>query len=71
MLRADFRPDSDIDILIDLEPDAPIGLFEMADMQLELSDMTRRKVDLRTPQDLSKYFRNKVVEEAEVLYERN
>ncbi len=43
----------------------------MADMQLELSDMTRRKVDLRTPQDLSKYFRNKVVEEAEVLYERN
>jgi predicted nucleotidyltransferase len=71
VLRDDFRPDSDIDILIDLEPGAPIGLFEMADMELELSDMIRRKVDLRTPQDLSKYFRNKVVAEAEVLYERN
>jgi predicted nucleotidyltransferase len=41
-----------------------------ADMELQLSDMLGRKVDLRTPQDLSKYFRNKVIEEAEVLYER-
>jgi uncharacterized protein len=71
VLRDDFRPDSDIDILVDLEPGAPIGLFEMADMELQLSDMVGRKVDLRTPQDLSKYFRNKVIEEAEVLYERN
>jgi predicted nucleotidyltransferase len=69
VLLDDFRPDSDIDILIDLESGAPIGLFEMADMELELSDMIKRKVDLRTPQDLSKYFRNKVVEESKVLYE--
>jgi predicted nucleotidyltransferase len=69
VLLDDFRPDSDIDILIDLESGAPIGLFEMADMELELSDMINRKVDLRTPQDLSKYFRNKVVEESKVLYE--
>jgi len=71
ILRDDFRSDSDIDILVDLEPGAPIGLFEMADMELQLSDMAGRKVDLRTPQDLSKYFRNKVVREAEVLYERS
>jgi hypothetical protein len=71
ILRDDFRSDSDIDILVDLEPGAPIGLFEMADMELQLSDMAGRKVDLRTPQDLSKYFRDKVVKEAEVLYERS
>ena len=70
ILRDDFRSDSDIDILVDLEPGAPIGLFEMADMEIQLSDMAGRKVDLRTPQDLSKYFRDKVVKEAEILYER-
>ena len=71
ILRDDYRPDSDVDILVDLEPGAPIGLFEMADMELQLSDMVGRKVDLRTPQDLSKYFRDKVIEEAEVIYESN
>jgi len=70
VLRDDFGPDSDIDALVELEPGAPIGLFEMAEMEIELSEMIGRKVDLQTPQDISRYFRDKVVAEAEVLYER-
>lgn len=43
----------------------------MAEMEIELSEMIGRKVDLQTPQDISRYFRDKVVAEAEVLYERS
>ena len=71
VLRDDFGSDSDIDALVELEPGAPIGLFEMAEMEIELSEMIGRKVDLQTPQDISRYFRDKVVAEAEVLYERS
>jgi predicted nucleotidyltransferase len=71
VLRDDFRPDSDIDILIDLESNHRIGLMQMARMEIELSKLIGRKVDLRTPQDLSRYFRDKVIETSEVLYERN
>ena len=71
VLRDDFKPESDVDILIDLEPNHSIGLMKMAHMENELSDLIGRKVDLRTPQDLSKYFRDKVVSEAETIFERN
>ena len=71
VLRDDFSSESDVDILIDLESNHSIGLMKMAHMENELSDLIGRKVDLRTPQDLSKYFRDKVVSEAEVIYERN
>ncbi|MEK7399177.1 MAG: nucleotidyltransferase family protein [Candidatus Poribacteria bacterium] len=70
VLRDDFKSDSDVDILVDLEPDALIGLLEMAQMEIELSKMIGRKVDLRTPEDLSVYFRDKVVKEADIQYER-
>jgi len=70
ILRDDFRPDSDIDVLVEFEPEQPIGLIEVAGMEIELSEMMGRKVDLRTPEDLSKYFRDKVVAVAEVQYER-
>jgi hypothetical protein len=70
VLRDDFRPDSDIDILIDLDYSVPIGLMEIAGMEIELSKMIGREVDLSTPEDLSDYFRNKVLAQAEVLYER-
>ena len=70
-LRADFRPDSDIDLLVEFEPDRIPGLFRIARMERELSAMLGdRKVDLRTPQDLSRYFRQRVLEEAEVQYAR-
>ena len=69
-LRDDFRPDSDIDLLVEFEPDHVPGLLGIARMERELSALLGRKVDLRTPQDLSPYFRETVMEEAEVQYAR-
>jgi predicted nucleotidyltransferase len=70
VLREDFRPDSDIDVLVEFEPNATIDYFDMAMMEIELSQIVGRKVDLRTPNELSRYFRQKVVDTALVLYER-
>ncbi len=69
-LRDDFGPDSDIDVLVEFEPDAVVGLFDLAGMQIELSEMLGRRVDLRTPRSLSRYFRQQVLDSAQVLYER-
>lgn len=69
VLRDDFRPDSDIDVLVEFEPNAGIGFFELYDLEQELSSLFGgRKVDLCTPKCLSKYFRDKVISEAEVHY---
>ncbi len=67
-LRDDFRPDSDIDFLVEFEPEHIPGLIRFAGMEIELSEILGRKVDLRTAQDLSRYFRDEVVERAEVQY---
>jgi predicted nucleotidyltransferase len=69
-LRDDFSPNSDVDILVEFEPDARISFFDMVTMEMELTDLMGRKVDFRTPQELSRYFRQKVLDTAEVLYER-
>lgn len=70
-LRSDFRPDSDIDVLVEFESDHIPGLFGIARMERELSALLgARKVDLRTPEDLSRYFRQRVLEEADVQYEQ-
>jgi predicted nucleotidyltransferase len=69
-LRDDFGPDSDVDILVEFEPGARISFYDMVTMEMELTDMMGRKVDFRTPQELSRYFRQKVLDTAEVLYER-
>jgi predicted nucleotidyltransferase len=63
-----FRPESDLDVLIEFEPDATPGLFSVARMQFEIEAVVRRPVDLRTPKDLSRYFRDEVLRSAEVLY---
>ena|SRR3954449_8600528 len=69
VLREDFRPDSDVDVLIEFEPDHIPGLIRFAGMELELSDILGgRKVDLNTPKFLSPYFRDEVLNEAEVQY---
>jgi len=68
ILRGDFQPESDIDMLVEFEPGHRIGLLGMAGLELELSDMLGRKVDLRTPAELSRYFRDEVVRTAEVQY---
>ncbi len=68
-LRPDFGPESDIDILVEFEPGRSPGLLGMARMERELSALLGdRKVDLRTPEDLSRYFRQDVLDEAEVQY---
>ena len=68
-LRPDFRPDSNLDLLVEFFPDLIPGLFGIARMERELSALLGgRKVDLRTPQDLSRCFRQRVLEEAEVQY---
>ena len=68
-LRDDFRPDSDIDILVEFEPEAHVGLITFAGLELELSALFGRKVDLNTPGFISKYYRDKVIAEAEVQYD--
>ena len=68
-LRGDFEDSSDIDVLVEFLPGRTPGLFGVARMERELSEiMGGRKIDLRTPEDLSIYFRRRVLEEAEVQY---
>ncbi|MBI5876548.1 MAG: nucleotidyltransferase domain-containing protein [Chloroflexi bacterium] len=69
VLRADFRADSDVDVLVEFEPEHVPGLFGIARMERELAELFGgRKVDLRTAEDLSRYFRASVLAEAEGLY---
>jgi predicted nucleotidyltransferase len=70
VLRKDFGPDSDVDFLVKFESDHLPGFFELAGMEIELTDMLGRKVDLRTPEDLSRYFRRQVLDSAEIQYEK-
>jgi predicted nucleotidyltransferase len=68
-LREDFGPESDIDFLVEFDPDHIPGLLGIVRMERELSEILGGwKVDLRTAQDLSRYFRNQVVSSAEVQY---
>lgn len=67
VLRDDFSPDSDVDVLVEFEPGARVGL-SFVRIQDELSVLLGRRVDLHTPNSLSKYFRNEVLAEAEPLY---
>jgi uncharacterized protein len=68
-LREDFGPESDIDFLVEFDSDHIPTFFDVAGMEMELSEVLGgRKVDLRTPQDLSRYFRDQVVAEAQVQY---
>ena len=67
VLRHDFRPDSDVDVLVEFKPGKTPGWAFFA-MQDELSELLGRSVDLNTPMCLSPYFRNEVVKEAEAVY---
>lgn len=69
VLKGTDGPDSDIDLLVEFEPDNAPSLLGMAAIEAELSDLLgRRRVDLRTPQELSRYFRDEVVCAAEVQF---
>ena len=68
VLRDDFNAESDIDVLVEFEPGQVVGFLKLADMEMELSKILNRKVDLRTPNELSRYFRHEVCESAVVQY---
>jgi len=68
-LREDFGPDSDVDVLVEFDPEHIPGLLGMASLERELSEIFGgRRVDLRTAEDLSRYFRQRVIEEAKIQY---
>jgi uncharacterized protein len=68
-LKGELRKDSDIDLLVEFQPGEAPSLFDLARMERELSKLLRgRKVDLRTPGELSRYFRDEVLATASVQY---
>ena len=67
VLRDDFAPGSDVDVLVEFEPGHTPGL-EFFGMEAELSEISERRVDLNTPQFLSRHFGNQALAEAEVQY---
>ena len=69
VLREDFRPDSDVDVLVSIDPKAHIGLFEIAEMQIELENMFKRSVDLVEKEGLrNPYRRREILRTAQVVY---
>lgn len=68
MLRENFSPGSDVDILVEFRPATRVSLFDLGGMTFELSEIVGRSVDLRTPQDLSRHFRDEVMQSARLLY---
>jgi len=68
VLREDFGPESDVDVLVEFERDAVVTLLDMSRMEDELAQTLGRSVDLRAPQELSRYFRDQVLASAAVQY---
>jgi predicted nucleotidyltransferase len=68
VLSDHFSETSDVDILVEFDPKHVPGLFEIVDMKDELSKNIGREVDLRTPEDISKFFRNEVIQQSYLLY---
>lgn len=68
ILRDDFGPESDVDVLVEFESGTKVGLSFFT-MQDELTTILGRQVDLNTPGFLSRYFRDEILSDAEVQYE--
>jgi len=68
VLRDDFKPGSDVDILVEFEPGTRVGLIRLTGIEFELSEILGNKVDLNTPGFISKYFRDRVLAEREIQY---
>lgn len=68
ILGDEFNAESDVDILVEFEPDARVGYLGMAKIEAELAEVLGMRVDLRTPSELSRYFRSDVLASARVLY---
>ncbi len=70
VLSEEFGPDSDVDVLVEFEPGYRVGLIRLAGMEIELSRILGCRIDMRTPADLSRCFRQEVLDVAEVQYAR-
>jgi uncharacterized protein len=68
-LRDDFGPESDVDVLVEFEPQHTPDLFRFGAMEREISDVIGRDVDLLTEPGLHRLLRRRVLAEAEVLYD--
>lgn len=67
-LKGTHRPDSDVDLLVEFEPGHTPSMFGLVRMEAQLTDLLGHTVDLRTPGDLSRYFRQEVIDAAQVQY---
>ncbi len=67
--QGNANKESDVDLLVEFKPNSKIGFFELVNMQNILEKILKRNVDLVTIQSLSKYFKNRVLETAEKIYE--
>lgn len=70
VLRDDFGRDSDVDVLVEFAPSARVGLIALAGMELDLSQLLGRKVEMHTVKGLNPHFRDQVLDSAEVQYEQ-
>jgi predicted nucleotidyltransferase len=69
VLREDFGPSSDVDVLVEFDDAARVGMIRLAALEIELSEILGRKVDLNTTGFLSEYYREVILSEAEVQYD--
>ena len=70
VLRDDFGPDSDVDVLVEFEPSARVGLITLAGIEIELSRLLGRRADIHTIKGLNPHFRDEVLRTAEAQYEQ-
>lgn len=70
VLREDFSDDSDVDVLVEFEPEAQVGLITLAGLEIELSRILDRRAEIHTPRGLNPHFRDEVLNLAEVQYEQ-
>lgn len=69
-LRGDAKEDSDVDLLVELDPSACVGLFQFIGIKLALEDKLKKKVDLLTPEAISPYLKEDIINSAQLIYER-
>jgi hypothetical protein len=69
VLRDDFSPESDVDVLVEFKPEARVGLITLSGMEIELSEILGRRAEMHTLGGLNPQFRDEVLERAEVLYD--
>jgi uncharacterized protein len=68
-LHGEAETESDVDLLVELNPNIPVGLFKYVSIQRRLGESIGKEVDLVTPEALSRHFRDRVLAEAEIIYE--